>query len=180
MFTPDCCTNAEYSQGAFHDWDCPARQADVFDPCLVLRPDRVIIADTARVDSFTKIEGGEGVTIGEYVHVASFAHLNVGGGRLTLEDGSAVASGARIVTGGNQPDGVSMSAVAPEEQQVIRRSSVTIGKNACLGTGAIVLGANMGEGAILAAGAVATKDIPPFEIWAGVPARRIGTRQRRD
>jgi len=39
-------------------------------------------------------------------------------------------------------------------------------------------GVNVGEGAILALGAVATKDLEPFGIYAGVPARKVKERSR--
>ena len=39
-------------------------------------------------------------------------------------------------------------------------------------------GVNVGEGAILALGAIATKDLEPFGIYAGVPARKIKERLR--
>jgi acetyltransferase-like isoleucine patch superfamily enzyme len=43
---------------------------------------------------------------------------------------------------------------------------------ASIGSGATILcGVTIGAGAIIGAGAVVTKDIPPFEIWAGNPAR---------
>jgi len=46
-----------------------------------------------------------------------------------------------------------------------------------IGAGVIVLrGARIGKGAIVAAGAVVVKDIPPYEIWGGVPARYIKKR----
>lgn len=46
-----------------------------------------------------------------------------------------------------------------------------------IGTGAtIVAGVILGRGCIVAAGAVVTKDIPPCEIWGGVPARKIKNR----
>ena len=52
-----------------------------------------------------------------------------------------------------------------------------IGADAWVGYGAIVMaGVQIGEGAIVAAGAVVTKDVPPFEIHAGVPAKKIGER----
>lgn len=37
---------------------------------------------------------------------------------------------------------------------------------------------HIGEGAVIAAGAVVTKDVPPFSIMAGVPAKQIGCRNR--
>lgn len=49
--------------------------------------------------------------------------------------------------------------------------------DAWIGHSAIILsGVKIGRGAVIAAGAVVTKDVPDFEIHAGVPARKIGVR----
>lgn len=40
----------------------------------------------------------------------------------------------------------------------------------------ILPGVTIGEGAIIAAGAVVTKDVPPYEIWGGVPAKKLTDR----
>jgi acetyltransferase-like isoleucine patch superfamily enzyme len=46
-----------------------------------------------------------------------------------------------------------------------------------VGFGAILMaGVRIGRGAVVAAGAVITKDVPPYEIHGGVPGRRIGDR----
>jgi acetyltransferase-like isoleucine patch superfamily enzyme len=46
-----------------------------------------------------------------------------------------------------------------------------------IGYGAVVMaGARIGHGSIVAAGAVVTRDIPPYEIWGGVPAHKIRDR----
>lgn len=42
----------------------------------------------------------------------------------------------------------------------------------------VLQGVTVGEGAVVAAGAVVTKDVPPYTIVGGVPARKIGERPR--
>ena len=52
-----------------------------------------------------------------------------------------------------------------------------IGNDVWIATGAIVLRkCKIGDGAIVGAGAVVTKDVPPYAIVAGVPAKIIGYR----
>lgn len=56
--------------------------------------------------------------------------------------------------------------------------SVTIGDYVFIGPRAIILpGVKIGNGAVVAAGAVVTKDIPPLEVWGGVPAKKITDRR---
>lgn len=46
-----------------------------------------------------------------------------------------------------------------------------------IGHGAIITGGvRIGRGSIIGAGSVVTKDVPPCEIWAGIPARKIKDR----
>lgn len=55
---------------------------------------------------------------------------------------------------------------------------VEIGDYVFIGPRAIILpNIKIGKGAIVAAGAIVTKDIPDFEIWGGVPAKKISDRQ---
>jgi acetyltransferase-like isoleucine patch superfamily enzyme len=58
--------------------------------------------------------------------------------------------------------------------------AIAIGEDVWLGTNVVVLkGVTIAEGSVIAAGAVVTKPVGPFEIWAGVPARKIGARSER-
>lgn len=55
---------------------------------------------------------------------------------------------------------------------------IEIDSNVWIGCNVIILkGVNIGDGAIVAAGAVVLKSILPNEIWAGVPAKKIGERK---
>lgn len=55
--------------------------------------------------------------------------------------------------------------------------STRVGRDVWIGRGAMVIrGVQIGDGSIIAAGSVVTKDVPPAEVWAGVPARRIRSR----
>lgn len=56
---------------------------------------------------------------------------------------------------------------------------VTIRNRAWVGPGVTILhSVDIGEGAVIAAGAVVTKSVEPFAIMAGIPARKIGERNR--
>lgn len=57
-------------------------------------------------------------------------------------------------------------------------AAVRIADNVWIGTQAVILpGVVIGKGVVIAAGAVVTKDVPEYETWGGVPARRIGERE---
>lgn len=54
---------------------------------------------------------------------------------------------------------------------------LTIGNDVWVASNACILrGVEIGDGAVIGAGAVVTHDVGPYEIWAGVPAKKIGQR----
>lgn len=62
-------------------------------------------------------------------------------------------------------------------KKVFTKGDVYIGKEAFLGQNTIVTKpVTIGEGAIVGAGSIVTKDIPPYEVWAGNPAHFIKKR----
>lgn len=150
----------------------------IYDNVLILKPDVVDIHPDARVDSYCKIEGGVGVIIESGVHISSFAHLNVGGGLLTIGRNAAVTTGACIITGTNVRAGQAMSSASPQEMQVVERGEVVIEEFAFIGAHAVILpGVHIGRYAIVGAGAVVTKDVPDYAEVKGVPARITGDRR---
>jgi acetyltransferase-like isoleucine patch superfamily enzyme len=151
----------------------------IYEPCIILKPEMVDIHPTARIDSFTKIEGGEGVKIGQCTHCASFCHINGGGGQVTIGAFSGLASGVKIAGGQTDFSYLYISPVAHDGQvgQVIRKHTI-IGEYVIVFSNAVILpGVIVGDGAIIGAGAIVTHDVPSFEIWAGNPAQFIKHRE---
>lgn len=72
---------------------------------------------------------------------------------------------------GMLPNGVPMIQQQGTHEPIVTGDDVWIGANAVI-TG----GVTIGQGAIVGAGAVVTRDIQPYDIVAGVPAKRIGNR----
>ena len=65
----------------------------------------------------------------------------------------------------------------PIRDQGFTGAPVTIGEDVWLGTHVVVLpGVTIGRGAVVAAGSTVTKDVPPYEVWGGTPARFIKAR----
>jgi acetyltransferase-like isoleucine patch superfamily enzyme len=55
---------------------------------------------------------------------------------------------------------------------------ILVDEDVWIGTGSKILsGIHLGKGCIIGAGAVVNKSVPPYEIWAGVPAKKIGERK---
>lgn len=67
-----------------------------------------------------------------------------------------------------------MSKDGEEAKSVKVKGKVSIGRNVWIASGATVLpGVTIGDGAVIGAGAVLIKDVEPYKMVAGVPARVI-------
>jgi len=63
-------------------------------------------------------------------------------------------------------------------KQPMEAKDIIIEDDVWLGTGVkILLGVKINKGAVVAAGSIVNKDIPEYEIHAGIPAKKIGIRQ---
>ena len=85
-------------------------------------------------------------------------------GGITIDDGVMIGPDVRIVTDNHDF----------QNRMVLRCKPVHICRNAWIGVGAIILpGVTIGENAVVAAGAVVTKDVAPNTIVGGNPAKFI-------
>lgn len=106
-------------------------------------------------------------SIGEYSHINPGCIIDSRGG-IEIGSGISISHRVMLITGGHDVQAADFR----EENLPIK-----IGDHVWIGAGATILkGVEIGEGAVVAAGAVVTRDVPPFAIVGGVPAKQIGLR----
>lgn len=106
---------------------------------------------------------GPNVVIGDNVKIQNNVSVYEG---VTLEDG-VFCGPSCVFTNVNNPRSEIIR--KDEYRKTIVKKGASIGANAT-----IVCGHNLGEYSFIAAGAVVTKEVPPFALMVGNPARRIG------
>ncbi len=108
---------------------------------------------------------GKNITIGKNVFINSGCRFQDQGG-ITIEDGALIGHNAVLATLNHD--------FHPQKRSDLHPAPIHIGKNVWLGANVTVLpGTSIGDGAVIAAGSVVTKDIPSNTVAAGVPAKVI-------
>lgn len=149
----------------------------LFKYAIVLKPEMVSLFDNVRIDDYTKIEGGTGVKICNNVHMASFSGI-LGGGGCEIGEHCGISQGVRILTGTERITGY-MSAMSPLALRDNIVGYTSIGRLTFLGANSVVMpNITIHEGGVVGAGSVVTKDVMPWTVVAGVPAVKIGDRDR--
>jgi acetyltransferase-like isoleucine patch superfamily enzyme len=117
----------------------------------------------------------ERIFIGKNVTLGSRVHLMAGPstGRITIGDDCLIGPETLVTAASYRfNDG------SPVSRQLMDENDVTIGRDVWLGARAMVLhGVTIGDGAIVAAGALVTKSVPPGAVVMGNPARIIDRRE---
>ena len=108
---------------------------------------------------------GKNITIGKNVFINAGCKFQDQGG-ITIDDGALIGHAVVIATLNHDVD--------PAKRQSLHPSPVHIGKGVWIGANATITpGVTIGDHAIVAAGAVVTKDVPAGAVVGGVPAKLI-------
>lgn len=115
------------------------------------------------------------IEIGDHTWIGPYNNLRTApGGRLTIGRHCLISQFCSLITHNHGMSGGETIQSQPHSEQ---RCNVTIGDDVWLGAGCAVMpGVSIGCGAVVGAGAVVTRDVPDQEIWAGVPAQKVGER----
>jgi acetyltransferase-like isoleucine patch superfamily enzyme len=123
------------------------------------------IGDRTKVGAFVEIQ--KGAIIGSDCKVSSHSFICEG---VVIEDGAFIGHGV-IFTNDKYPHAINSDGSLQTESdwKVI---PTRVGRGASIGSGTTLLcGITIGERAMIGAGSVVTKSVPPGEVWAGNPAR---------
>jgi UDP-2-acetamido-3-amino-2,3-dideoxy-glucuronate N-acetyltransferase len=125
------------------------------------------IGDESKIGAFVEIQ--KGVRVGRRVKVSSHTFICEG---VTIEDEVFVGHGV-MFTNDKYPraanaDGALQTEADWNVTPTLVKRGASIGSNAT-----ILCGVTIGEGAMVGAGSVVTRDVPPEAVVAGVPARLI-------
>jgi UDP-2-acetamido-3-amino-2,3-dideoxy-glucuronate N-acetyltransferase len=123
------------------------------------------IGDESKIGTFVEIQ--RGVRIGRRVKVSSHSFICEG---VTIEDEVFIGHGVMFINDkyprATNPDGSTQTETDWTMIPTIVEQRASIGSNAT-----ILCGVTIGEGAIVGAGSVVTRDVPPYTIVAGNPAK---------
>ena len=146
---------------------------------IICGVENVIIGDNSRVDDYAIILATDEVSLGSYVHIPGFCFL---GGKygIRIDDFTSLAPGVKIFSSSDDYSGQFMTGpLVPSECSGGDKGQVVIGRHVVLGANTVVLpGLTVGEGSSVGAQSLVKKDLEPWGMYAGVPAKQIGQRKK--
>ncbi len=123
------------------------------------------VPDSFRVFPPFYADFGKNIHVGERVFINACCHFQDHGG-VTLGDGCQIGHNVVFATLNH--------GLAPEERASTRPAPIVLGKNVWVGSNSTILqGVTIGDNAVVAAGAVVTKNVPANVVVGGVPAKFI-------
>lgn len=138
---------------------------------FVYRLSGLKIGQGSKIHVFARFFEPKNIEIGQDTVVGEFAFLD---GRTSLKIGSHVDIASQVLIYNSQHD-IDDEEFKAKEKPVLVEDYVFIGPRAI-----ILPGVKIGRGAVVAAGAVVTKDVPEGKVVGGVPAKVIRERKIKD
>jgi len=113
------------------------------------------------------------IKIGDNVNIQTDCHISAVNS-VIIEDNVLIASFVYISDHAHGTSELSSMSVPPIERELYSKGGIYIHKNVWIGEKVTILpGVSIGEGSIIGANSVVTKDIPAYSIACGVPAKVI-------
>jgi len=121
--------------------------------------------------------------MGDYIHIAPYVVV-IGGknSTLILEDFSFIAAGTKVIAGSElYTEDALIGPTIPAEYRSLKLSTIRFGRFTGCGVNcAIMPGVTLGEGSVIGANAVVTRNTEPWTVYVGNPAKPVKTRPNKN
>ena len=146
--------------------------------CKMIRSQNAEIDNYTRILDFAFIDAGKSLKIGKHSMI-TWQVIIEGGANTYIGDRVFVGPGSKLLTSTYQIHGMYSAEFIPDGCHNIMYGDITIKDDAYIGAGCSILpGVTIGEGAVVGANALVNKDLEPWGIYAGCPAKKIGEREK--
>src|SRR5574344_2657 len=163
---------------SFKSFGCDSR---INTDTTIINPQYISIGSNTRLSKHSYIEVpqkhddknspylkiGDNCSFGEYNHISAYNNITIGDGLLTgryvliIDNSHGKSSGDEME-------------ISPTARKISSNGPITIGKNVWICDKATILSnVTIGDGAIIAANSVVTKDVPAYTVVAGCPAKTV-------
>lgn len=146
----------------------------------IYNPSRISVGSHVRIDDFCVLSAGEGgIEIGDYVHIAVYCLL-IGACKIAVREFANLSSRVSIYSSNDDYSGTYLTnPMVPAKFTGVKHDDVLVGRHVIIGSGSVVLpGVELEEGVAIGSLSLVKTKCHSFEIYAGVPARRIRKRKR--
>ena len=137
----------------------------------------LIIGKRCDIHSFCEIRVSDSrITIGDDCSLNNFGMI-VSKGEISIGNSVRIGPHSLIISGNHNFENPELTVL----EQGTRGEGIVIEDDVWIGGGVKILdGVTIGRGAVIAAGAVVNSDIPPYSVAAGLPAKVIKKREKKD
>jgi len=148
--------------------------------CRIYGAENISIGNNVRIDDFTILAAVNGnIDLGNYVFIARNCHLS-GSKGITIDDFSSMAANTVLYSASDDYSGSYMTAQAiPKKYTKLIGGKISIKKHVIIGSSCNIFGpATIEEGCSIGAMTLIQKDLLPWGIYVGIPAKRIKDRKK--
>jgi|SRR5581483_751194 len=143
--------------------------------------ENIELGDHVRIDPYVIMIANAGgwIRLGSFIHVGAHCYL-AGRGGIEMEDFSGLSQGVRVYSVTDDYSGLHLTNPSvPAEYLGLEVGTVRLERHVIVGAGSVILpGVVLKEGAAVGALSLVTKDLEPWGVYFGIPARRLKGRSR--
>lgn len=146
--------------------------------CKIMRAENMEIDDFSRIFDFVYIDAGASLKIRKYSFV-TWHCLIEGGANTIIGNRCFIGPGTKLLTSTYKFNRYYTNEFLPEECRGTDYGDIILEDDSYIGANSVIMpGVTIGEGAVLGSNAFANKNLDPWGIYVGSPARKIGEREK--